>query len=374
MFKFEIGNMNTELNKLVNQSIKNQVFPGAVIAVGNGNGSLFNKAYGYHTYKKINETLVSDIFDLASLTKVIATASSIMILFDRGLIELDEYYYRYLSKYKIVDPLKKRITVRNLLAHCSGYPSSNRDIRHHKFQTAEERWNELLLNTPLVYKTESKTVYSDVNYQILGKIVESVSGKSLDEFASDNIFHQLDMKETLFNPGVKYYERVVPTEYNSEEGALVKGYVHDPNARLLNAIAGHAGVFSTADNLSKFCSMILNKGNYINNQIIKSPTINLFAKRDLTVVNSSRALGWDTAYRADLQSKCMSYSAGDGIDAAATGHTGFTGTSVWISSKHNLYVVILTNRVCPSRDHTDIEIYKKHIHDIASCIWKHYTA
>jgi beta-N-acetylhexosaminidase len=365
--------MELELNKLLSKSIGKQIFPGAVIAVGNEERNLFHESYGYHTYKKIKRTSASDIFDLASLTKVIATTSSIMKLYDEKLIELDEYYYKYFPDIGIENSLKKQITIRNLLSHCSGYPSSNRYIRNNKFKTAEERWSELLLNTPLEYKTGTKTIYSDVNYQILGKIVESVSGKPLDEFVSDNIFKALDMKDTLFNPGNEHYDRIVPTEYNPEEGKLVKGYVHDPNARLLNAVAGHAGVFSTADNLGKFCRMILNKGSYDYKQILTPSVIDLFLKRDLTVEDSSRALGWDTAYKPNLQSKCMSYSAGNCIDENAIGHTGFTGTSMWISFKYKIYVIILTNRVCPCRDHVDIEVYKKTINKLSSSIWKYYS-
>ena len=358
--------------KLVNDAIIAQIFPGAVVLVGNNKDILYHNSFGYHTYEKKQKTLTSDIFDLASLTKVIATIASIMKLYDQGLIDLDECYCKYLPDYPILEPAKREITVRNLITHCSGYPSSNRYIRSSIFKTVEDRWFELLTNTPLEYKTGSKTIYSDVNFQILGKVIESLSGKTLDNFVNEEIFTPLKMYETFFNPSEKYSKRIIPTEFNPDENKLVKGYVHDPNCRLLNGVAGHAGLFSTALDLSNFCRMFLHKGSIFNKQFIKTKTVEIYVKRDSSVENSSRALGWDTAYKPELQEKSMSYSSGKYADQDAIGHTGFTGTSMWISLKHQLYVIVLTNRVCPSRDHRDIEVYKKHLNKIASSIWKRY--
>jgi len=180
------------------------------------------------------------------------------------------------------------------------------------------------------------------------------------------------MNDTFFNPPEKYLNRIVPTEHNPETNVFVKGYVHDPNTRLLNGVAGHAGLFSTAGDLAKYCSWILKKGVVNGNRIIESSTVELFTKRNSDVKNSSRALGWDTAFCPEMQNKSMSYSAGSCDDINAFGHTGFTGTSIWISFRHNLYAVILTNRVCPSRDHTDIEVYRKQINVISSFLWKHF--
>ena len=200
----------------------------------------------------------------------------------------------------------------------------------------------------LEYKTGTKTVYSDLGMIVLGKLIEKATGKKLDQFCNEEIFKPLKMNDTYFNPPDSLRYKIAPTEYDDNwRNRLVWGKVHDENAALLGGVAGHAGIFSTANDLSHLLLMLLNGGSYNNDQLIKPETIQLFTKGYSE--QSTRALGWDTK-------SAKGSSAGDYFDITSFGHTGFTGTSIWVDPTKNLFVIFLTNRVHPTRDNK--KLYK----------------
>jgi CubicO group peptidase (beta-lactamase class C family) len=208
---------------------------------------------------------------------------------------------------------------------------------------------------PLSYETESKTVYSDLGFITLQKIIEQVTGKEFDVFCKEEIFIPLQMNSTFFNPPDSLQYKIAPTEYdNSWRNKLVWGEVHDETALLLNGVAGHAGLFSTAQDISNLLILLLNDGAFDGNQIIKSATVKLFTTRYSD--KSTRALGWDTKSGEGS-------SAGELFDTTSFGHTGFTGTSVWVDPTKDLFVVFLTNRIYPTRKNKKLYKVRPALHD-----------
>jgi CubicO group peptidase (beta-lactamase class C family) len=213
-----------------------------------------------------------------------------------------------------------------------------------------------IFNLSLEYKTGTKTVYSDIGIIVLGKIIERVTGMSLAEFCRTEIFEPLGMKDTMFNPPEYLLNRIAPTEYDPERGGIVQGKVHDENSYYLGGVAAHAGLFSTAPDLSIFMQMLLNYGVYDGKRYIEAETIKLFTRRQNLVEGSSRALGWDTPGGKS--------SSGRYFSTSSFGHTGFTGTSIWADPEKNLFVILLTNRVHPTRENLKILKVRRDIHDI----------
>lgn len=205
------------------------------------------------------------------------------------------------------------------------------------------------MNTEPVYNLEEKTIYSDIGLITLGKVVEAVSETSLDLFTDSLIFNPLGMNSTYFNPPKSRMKRIVPTEFSKVYNKTIRGFVHDENAYSLGGVAGHAGLFSSARDLATFSQMMLNNGIYGWRRIFNSQTVNLFTIRADLLEGSSRALGWDTP-----QGKA---SGGVYISDSGFGHTGFTGTSLWIDPKHQVFVILLTNAVHPNRSYKDPNYY-----------------
>jgi CubicO group peptidase (beta-lactamase class C family) len=272
------------------------------------------------------------IYDVASLSKVVGTTTSIMILFDEKKVDLDAPVLRYLPAFS--GGMKDRVTVRDLLTHRSGLPAG-RDLWRRAHSPQEAR--AMVLETPLEYAPGTAFVYSDLGADVLGMIVEAVSGEPLDQYLTRRVFAPLGMHDTWYRPPDSVRYRVAPTEVTPPRGHPLQGEVHDENAYALGGVAGHAGLFSTAADLSIFAQMMLNGGTYDGVNIISDSTVALFTRRTA----GHRALGWDTA----------DGDAGSGqyLTERAYGHTGFTGTSMWIDPDREMFVVLLTNRVHAAR-------------------------
>jgi CubicO group peptidase (beta-lactamase class C family) len=327
-----------ELDSLLEACVRDSCYPGYVLLAVQGGRPYYYKSGGKMSYDSNAKPMKKNsIFDMASVTKVVATTSAIMVLYDEGKIGLDDKVIKYLPEFG--EKGKDQITIRDLLTHTSGLPAW-----HHLW--SEGRGPEVsvknLYNLEFAYKTGEKTVYSCMGFITLGKIVEAITDMPLDKFVTEKVYHPLNMKHTFFNPPEKYYPRIPPTEFDSARGGIVHGKVHDENAYYLGGVSGNAGLFSTAEDLSIFCQMMLNKGTYNGKRIFKSTTVELFTQRQNIVTGSSRCLGWDSP---SGQSSSGQYFSDDSY-----GHTGFTGTSIWIDPQKQMYGIYLTNRVHPTRN------------------------
>jgi len=255
-----------------------------------------------------------------------------MILFDEKKIDLDERVVSYIPTFNSGD--KSQVTVRQLLTHTSGLPAG-RDIWRITRTPLEAR--AAVVASSLEARPGTRYIYSDLGADLLGLLVEVVSGEPLDKFLDRRVFAPLGMNDTFYRPADSLRYRIAPTEVTPPRGYPLRGEVHDENAYALGGVAGHAGLFSTAADLSVFAQMMLNGGEYNGVQIISRPTVELFTSRSV----GHRALGWDTA-EGD-------YGSGRYLGPRAYGHTGFTGTSMWIDPERQMFVILLTNRVHAAR-------------------------
>jgi CubicO group peptidase (beta-lactamase class C family) len=332
------------IDSVVIRNINEGNLPGAVVVVGGKNGVVYRKAFGnsWLVPEKKPMTLET-IFDLASLTKPIATATSIMILVERGQISLEDEVRKYIPKFKpYVDEQGKEYHAKiyHLLTHTSGLPdyTSADSIKNKYGYPAPEGTIETICNLPRFAPPGKEFKYSCLGFITLAEIVKRVTGKNIAEFSKENIFIPLGMKKTTYNPDEKLKKECAPTEFRN--GKIICGEVHDPLAYVQGGISGNAGLFSTADDLAIFAQMILNKGVYKNKRILGSKTVDLMTSIYPKVEFAGRGLGWD------INSAYMQQS-GDIFEIGSFGHTGFTGTSIHISKKEGIFVIILTNRVHP---------------------------
>ena len=272
------------------------------------------------------------IYDLASLTKVIGTTTAVMILYDEGKIDLDAPVSRYVPEFTGGE--KDRVTVRMLLEHRSGLPAG-RDLWRIAHSPEEAR--AAAISTNLFAHPGQYYEYSDLGADMLGFTVEAITGKALDVFLQERVFTPLGMTDTHFRPDASLRGRIAPTEITPPRGYPLRGEVHDENAYALGGVAGHAGLFSTVSDLSIFAQMMLNGGSYDGTRIVADSTVQLFTRR----AAGTRALGWDTC--------AGSYGCGQYMGAESYGHTGFTGTSLWIDPDREMFVILLTNRVHAAR-------------------------
>ena len=317
------------IDRAVKQGLAAGGFPGAAVVVGRGGAIVWEKGYGSSDWGFGLPTVDarSTIYDVASLTKVVATTAAVMVLYDRGKLKLDTPVGRYLPEFRRGD--KARVTVRDLLTHRSGLPAG-RDLRPaHNAREARR----LVLATPLDAPPGSRSEYSDVGADVLGFVVEAVSGERLDQFVSRTVYRRLGLRNTLFRPGRDRRSRIAPTENYPPRGYPLRGEVHDEAAYELGGVAGHAGLFATASDLAVFAQMMLNGGTYKGVRIVSDTTVARFTERSA----GSRALGWDTCIGGG--------SCGFHLGPRAFGHTGYTGTSLWIDPDRQAFVIVLTNWV-----------------------------
>src|SRR5438067_2809371 len=340
------------MDAVIQASIEKKELPGAVVLVGRHGKVVWRKAFGARAVEPLREAMTTDtIFDLASLTKVVATTTSIMILVEQGKIRLGDSVTQFIPEMK--GEGRDAITIEHLLTHMTGF-APDFDLR--------DRWTgydeaiKRLYREPLHSQPGTRFVYSDINYIALGEVVHRVSGLMLDEFARRNIFLPLGMRDTSFNPSASLRPRIAPTEkrrgqmnYLGDSGAnagaegeqWLRGQVHDPPSFRMNGVAGHAGLFSTANDLAIFCQMLLNGGVHNGARILSPMTIATMTRpRVVSEIGAARGLGWDLA-------TTFSSNKGDLFPLVSFGHTGFTGTSIWIDPASDSFVVFLSNRVHP---------------------------
>ena len=322
-----------EIERLVAEALAQEKLPGCVVAVGRASGVLYTKAFGARALLPGTEPMTVDtIFDLASLTKPLATATSLMLLAERGKVDLDSSVSRYLREF--TSRGKAAITLRQLLTHVSGLPSETPVSDYEKGRAAA--WKAIVALKPKAAPGE-RFIYSDVGYIVLEEVVRRVARTGLDRFSEAEIFRPLGMEDTEFLPDPDKRSRIAPTE--QREGEWIRGQVHDPRAYRLGGVAGHAGLFSTAADLTRFARMLLGKGAIGNTRVLSARSVAaMLAPHD--VPGGIRALGWDMQ---------TSYSANRGLSLSrrAIGHGGYTGTSFWIDPEKDLFVVFLSNRVHP---------------------------
>ncbi|MEJ7578500.1 MAG: exo-beta-N-acetylmuramidase NamZ domain-containing protein [Pyrinomonadaceae bacterium] len=341
------------IDRAVEEAIKRNETPGAVVLVGRRGRIAWRKAYGARSLVPAREAATVDtIYDAASLTKVVATATSIMMLVERGQVRLADRVGRYLPE--LAGENREQPTIEQLLTHRGGY-APDFDLREQ--WTGDDEAMRRLYREPLRSKPGTKFVYSDIGFIALGEVVRRVSGQGLDEFARGNIFAPLKMNDTGFRPRSELKARFAPTEtkrgQNSYLGGraeaagadserMLRGEVHDPTAYRMNGVAGHAGLFTTADDLAVYCQMILNGGEYNGARILSAAGVATMTRpRAISEDGQSRGLGWD-------MTSSYSSNRGDLFPPGSFGHTGFTGTSLWIDPTSETFVVFLSNRVHPA--------------------------
>jgi uncharacterized protein YbbC (DUF1343 family)/CubicO group peptidase (beta-lactamase class C family) len=342
-----------EIDLAVQEGVSKGQLPGAVVLVARSGRVVWRKAFGSRAVEPAREAMSTDtIFDVASLTKVVATATSIMILVEQGKVRLSDPVSNYIPELK--GEGRDRMTIEHLLTHRSGY-APDFDLKERWMGSGEAI--KRLIKEPLRNPPGTRFIYSDIGYIALGEVVHRVSGLTLDKFAGRNVFVPLGMRDTGFRPPVKQVSRIAPTEkrrgqmsYLGDSGEnagaegdhWLRGEVHDPTSYRMNGVAGHAGLFSTADDLAVYCQMILNGGQYRGVRILGSLTVaEMVRPRLVTEAGWTRGLGWDV-------NTSFSTNRGDLFPLGSFGHTGFTGTSIWIDPATRMFVVFLSNRVHPA--------------------------
>lgn len=324
------------LDLVIDEAVKTKLVPGAVVLIGSKGQVVYRKAYGFRSLVPSLEPMTTEtIFDAASLTKVVATTSAVMKLFETGKLRLNDRVTQYLPEFQ---GGKSDIRVRELLTHFSGLRP---DV------DLEPAWSGYATGIKLAVIDRPRTppgarfVYSDINFVLLGEIVQRLSGQPLPDFVRDQVFKPLGMKNSMFQPPASLRNHIAPTEV--EKGEVVRGVVHDPTSRYMGGNAGHAGMFTTADDLSRFAQMMINGGQLDGVRIFKPATVLKFttpqSPADQPIL---RGLGWDI-------DSPLSANRGELFPIGSYGHTGFTGTSLWIDPYSKTYVVLLTNSVHPAR-------------------------
>ncbi|MGH7717800.1 MAG: serine hydrolase domain-containing protein [Gemmatimonadaceae bacterium] len=321
------------IDRVVTRGLTAGGYPGAAVVVGRKGAAVWQKGFGRIDWRTNSARVSSQtMYDLASLTKVVGTTTAVMILFDEGKIALDSTVTSYLPEF--TGGARSNITIRQLLTHRSGLPAS-RDLW--RIARTPEEANRAVLESPLVCAPERCFIYSDLGAHVLAMVVERVSAERLDVFLDRRVFQPLGMSNTFFRPADSLRLLIAPTEVAPPRGYPLRGEVHDENAYVLGGVAGHAGLFSTAADLSIFAQMMLNGGEYSGVRVVSDSTVALFTRR----ASGSRALGWAMAEGTS--------GSGEHLSAEAYGHTGFTGTSLWIDPARDMFVILLTNRVHAAR-------------------------
>jgi beta-N-acetylhexosaminidase len=359
--------LTTEIDRILHAAVLEGATPGAAVAVGRHGRIVHMRGYGATDLRRGAPAVTdSTIWDLASLTKVVGTTTAIMLLADEDRVDLNAPVSRYIEEF-VGEPAKEAVTVRHLLLHNGGLPAWEPLWQTHRGRAAFVR---AIAATPLRYPPGTETVYSDLGAILLGTIVERVTGMGLDAFLQDRVFGPLGMRETGFNPIdwpvaprldgngedlVPLLDRVAPTEVDTVfRRRHVHGTVHDENAHAMGGVAGHAGLFSSVRDLAVFAQMLLDGGRYGGLHLIEPATVRAFTRRQAS--HSSRALGWDTPSRGS--------SAGDFFSARSYGHTGFTGTSIWIDPERDVFLILLTNRLNPSRENQRHVALRRNLADL----------
>lgn len=341
-----------QLDRIIERAIADSAFPAAQLAVVRDGMLVYNKSFGTFTYDRASRPIDNTtMFDLASVSKVIGTTSAVMKLVDSGRLGLDDSVGTYLPQFT-TGP-KAAITIRQLITHRAGFPPFRRFFLMCSTATAAL---DSVFATPLVATPGDTTIYSDIGMITMGKVVEKITGMSLDAFVRKEFYEPLGMTHTMYAPPESLATQCAPTEIDTLwRKRLVQGQVHDENAALLDGVAGHAGLFSTASDLAVYMQMVLNKGAYGGIRYLKESTVVEFTRK--YVPGQERYLGWD------MKSPTGS-SAGSLFSPSSFGHLGFTGTSIWTDPDRRISVILLTNRVHPTRANQKIQRIRPAVHDM----------
>ncbi len=322
----------SRIDGLVAENIEAKNIPGCVVLVSRHGKQVFHRAYGHRQLNPEPLKMKRDtVFDMASLTKPVATATSILQLAEQGKLRLNDRYGLHVPQFN--QNGKEDVTILQMLTHQAGLIP---DTPLREYAVQEDIWPKLWA-VGLAQPPASKFVYSDVGFQFLGRLVEVVSGQRLQDYTRDHIFQPLGMMETGYLPSPNLRTRAATTE--QRDGGWMQGEVHDPRAHAMGGVAGHAGLFSTAIDLSRYAQMVLNKGVLDGKRILSSRTVHCM-QRHYDIHGDVRALGWDVQSR-------YSTNRGDFLSRKAIGHSGFTGTAMWIDPLLDLAVIVLSNRVHP---------------------------
>jgi CubicO group peptidase (beta-lactamase class C family) len=346
------NDLNTTLDSIMKVALAEHAAPGGALAVGRYGRIVHIKGYG-----RLDTAVASapvdenSIYDMASLTKVIATTTAAMILEEQGLLDLDRTVASYLPEFNAPD--KAGITMRLILSHRGGFEAFAALFKEFK---GREQYLQQINTRPLKSQPGTETVYSDWDMILMQLVIERITGQTLDRFVAERVFAPLGMTSTMFTPdSARLFERIAPTEIDSVRGGLVRAKVHDENAWAMGGVAGHAGLFSSVRDVAIFCQMLLAGGEYNGVRIVSAATLARWTAPQSRT--SSRAFGWDTPSRGS--------SAGSYFSARSFGHTGFTGTTIWVDPEKNLFVILLTNRVNPTRDNPRIGPVRRAVADAA---------
>ncbi len=338
------------IDGLIKDAIQQKIFPSASVMVANSKKIIFGKCYGTFTYENEQKVHEDSMYDIASLTKVVATLPAIMKLYGEKKIDLMDPVVKYIPEFH--NNNKEEILLLHLLLHNSGLRPKH--IYYSHLSSKEDIMKEIF-KFSIDNKIGTETEYSCIGFILLCEIFHRVTGKSIDSFCSEEIFKPLGMSNTLYNPSESIRHLIVPTEMNNKwRKGLIQGVVHDEKSALLGGVSGNAGLFSTAQDLVKYMQMTLNNGTYTDTQgntqtLFAQETIKLFTKcYEGLPYENTRALGWET--------KPITMNRGPPCGTLFSkncfGHTGFTGTSMWADREKDLIIILLTNRVYPSRDHS----------------------
>ncbi len=341
----DVGLDHTKLfaiDSLVTNAIRDSVFPGATVAIVKDGVLAYHQGYGYQDYTKLEEITTQNVYDLASITKIMATTTSAMKLIDEGKLSLDDRIAKFIPEFNT--PEKESITIRDFLLHQSGLPAFR--VYVDSLKTRAEIV-EAIKNEPLIYETGTKYVYSDLGMILLGEIIHQISGKRLDRFARSEFYFPMSMYSTFFNPHTNsrwLLSKIPPTENDTVfHRGIVQGKVHDERSYFMDGVAGHAGLFSSAVDIAKYSTMLLNGGTYAGQQFLSPEIIAQFTSKQSKL--NERGLGFDRKSESGFS------TAGQLASPNAYGHTGFTGTSLWVDPDKNMAVILLTNRTFPYRSY-----------------------
>jgi len=351
------------------------VFPGAVLLVGKGEETVFESAFGYRSLVPEKTPMQLDaIFDLASLTKPLATTPAIMLLAREKKIRLDDRVTRFFPNFGVFG--KTHVTFRHLLAHCSGLPAWRPyyeeivkgeragKINFLASRAAKSYVFEQIHREKDVSPPGTQSLYSDLGYMLLGEVVEEIGGRTLDRYCQEKLFKPLGLHSTAFIDLTELRtrrlelarEKIAPTEECPWRKRLLCGEVHDDNAYAMGGVAGHAGLFSCARDIHHFL-IRLRKCLRGSDPLLPAPLVREFFTRDEAVKGSTYALGWDTPSVEDS-------SSGSYFSPTSVGHLGFTGTSIWWDLEKDCHIILLSNRVHPSRESEKIRSFRPYIHDL----------
>ena len=335
---------------ILSRGCEQKAFPGAAFAVAHNSSTVLQGAVGRFTYdENSDDVTLSTIFDIASVTKVVATTAMTMLLYERGRLGLQQPVIEILPEFELEDSRRKLVTIEMLLAHSSGLPAYLK-----LFQQARDRESLLkaALQVPLEQDPGTHAEYSDIGFILLGELLERIAGETLDPFCSREIFVPLEMQSTFFCPTAELRRTIPPTRNHQDfRHRVIQGEVYDENASVMGGVSGHAGLFSKTADLMQFSATVLGLGT----QLFRPQTIELFTQRQATPPGTSRALGWDTPSSPSQSGKHFSPNS--------FGHLGYTGTSLWIDAQRKIAIALLTNRTWPNNQSQLIKQIRPAFHD-----------